>query len=295
MPEVSADSLDLFCLEDTVWIACAETGLSVYDFPFDRYFACRRPWQRPATITAIGRFGVTTNYSQLYNELQSVGVQLIHSPEQYRLASELTEWYPRIQELTPRSVWFSEPPSPDKVEELFDWPIFVKGSRQTSRHKAELAIVHSAVEFERVAEMYRHNPILHWQPFVCREYVRLRPVDGATGDKVPPAFEFRTFWWRGECVGAGPYWAGFSSYKWTRAEEQEALSLARKVATRINVPFLVVDVAQTVAGKWIAIECNDGQESGYAGVPPIALWNNLIDAERKHQAKHYSTVQRPGT
>ena len=59
------------------------------------------------------------------------------------------------------------------------------------------------------------------------------------------------------------------------------MSLAREVASRIGVPFLVVDVAQTVEGKWIAIECNDGQESGYAGVPPIALWNNLIEIERK--------------
>jgi hypothetical protein len=117
-------------------------------------------------------------------------VRLIHTPEQYKLASELTEWYPRIQEFTPRSVWFSEPPSPEVVEELFGWPVFVKGSRQTSRHNAQLSIIHSDEELERVAELYRHNPILHWQPFVCREYVRLRPVDGDAGDKIPPSFEF---------------------------------------------------------------------------------------------------------
>jgi hypothetical protein len=280
--EVKADTLDLFCLEDVVWVAAAETGLSSYDFPFDRFFACRRPWLLPETVSAIGRFGVTTNYSQLYAELQNSGVRLIHSPEQYRLASELTEWYPKIQQLTPRSVWFAEPPSSRTVEELFDWPVFVKGSRQTSRHKAELSVIHSAAEFERVAELYRRDPILHWQPFVCREYLRLRPVDGATGEKVPPSFEFRTFWWRGECVGAGPYWAGFSSYQWTAPEEQTALRLASAAARLIDVPFLVVDIAQTRAGEWIVIECNDGQESGYAGVSPIALWNNLTAAERQH-------------
>lgn len=59
------------------------------------------------------------------------------------------------------------------------------------------------------------------------------------------------------------------------------MRLAREVVTRISVPFLVVDVAQTMEGKWIAIECNDGQESGNAGVPPIGLWDNLIDVERK--------------
>jgi len=35
LPEINADSLDLFLLEDTVWIACAETGISSYDFPME--------------------------------------------------------------------------------------------------------------------------------------------------------------------------------------------------------------------------------------------------------------------
>jgi ATP-grasp domain, R2K clade family 3 len=93
-------------------------------------------------------------------------------------------------------------------------------------------------------------------------------------------FPFDRFFFRGDCVGAGPYWADFSSYKWKRTEEQEAMALAHEVAMRVGAPFLVVDVAQTAEGEWIAIECNDGQESGYSGVPPIGLWNNLINLER---------------
>ncbi len=58
------------------------------------------------------------------------------------------------------------------------------------------------------------------------------------------------------------------------------MAIAYEVARRIDVPFLVVDVAQTIEGNWIAIECNDGQESGYAGIPPVGLWNNLIGVER---------------
>lgn len=59
------------------------------------------------------------------------------------------------------------------------------------------------------------------------------------------------------------------------------MALAYEVARRIGAPFLVIDVAQTLEGNWIAIECNDGQESGYAGIPPIGLWNTLIDVERR--------------
>jgi hypothetical protein len=46
------------------------------------------------------------------------------------------------------------------------------------------------------------------------------------------------------------------------------------------VPFLVVDVAQDVDGRWWVIECNDGQEAGYAGVSPFALWQRVVELER---------------
>ena len=47
----------------------------------------------------------------------------------------------------------------------------------------------------------------------------------------------------------------------------------------IKVLFLSVDIAKTQQDKWIVIEVNDGQESGYAGVNRIALWNNIIRVE----------------
>jgi hypothetical protein len=35
----------------------------------------------------------------------------------------------------------------------------------------------------------------------------------------------------------------------------------------------------TADGNWIVIECNDGQESGYAGVLPLAMWAKMIAIE----------------
>ena len=276
--------LDVFLLEDAVWIAAAEVGLPSYDFQFDLYFACRRPWQRPDSINAVGRVGVKADYPELYSRLDSQGIRLINSPEQHQLASESTEWYPRLSDLTPRSLWFDEPPHSSEITRHFDWPVFLKGSRQTSRHKAELSVIGSPTEYDRAVALYKQDAILRWQPLVCREYINLRPVDGCTGDKVPAAFEFRTFWWYGHCVGAGPYWAAFASYRWTTHEEAAALSVAADASRRLNLPFLVVDVAQTAEGKWIVIECNDGQESGYAGIAPLVLWNRVVDIERDHLA-----------
>ena len=49
-----------------------------------------------------------------------------------------------------------------------------------------------------------------------------------------------------------------------------------EVARRLRVPFLVIDFAETAEGEWVVIECNDGQDSGYAGVDARAMWRRVI-------------------
>jgi hypothetical protein len=273
-------SLDLLLVEETLWVLYASTGTPAYDFSLDRLLACRRLWQRPDQIAAVARFGAVPDYAATWAALRGEGIALIHNPVEHRRASELPDWYPLLAHLTPRSVWFEHPPAASEVRRTFDWPVFVKGSRQTSRHQADLAIARSAEEFDRIMAAYREDAILAWQPVVCRELVHLRPVAGETGNKVPAAFEFRTFWWHGELAGCGPYWSAFGEYDWTEDERREGLRVAREAAHAVAVPFLVVDIAQTKTGQWIVIECNDGQESGYAGVSPFALWSRLLELER---------------
>ncbi len=277
-----APAYDLVLLEETVWLLVAPTGLPSYDFVFAEFFACRRPWERPAEVLAVGRFGVTQTYAEFYDQQLAAGVRLIHTPEQYLLASELPHWYPRLAELTPRSQWFAAPPAASVIEQDFAWPVFVKAARQTSRKRASFSIVASAAQYELVKEHYESDRALQGQAFVCREYVPLRRIAAETNDQIPPAFEFRTFWWYGECVGAGPYWGPL--YQWTAAEERAALALAGEAARRLALPFVAIDLAQTAAGAWIVIECNDGQESGYGAISPFALWQAVLGAERRRTA-----------
>ncbi len=121
--------------------------------------------------------------------------------------SELPRWYPKLEGLTPKSCWFAQPPRLEALEPLLRWPLFIKGSRQTSRHRAALSIVRSPEDYQRVVAAYRDDPILHWQEFVCRELIELRPVAAEPTEKVPASFEFRTFWYKGHCIGAAQYWA----------------------------------------------------------------------------------------
>jgi len=271
---------DLFQVEELLWVLNAPTGKGIYDFGFDRFFACRRPYQLPDSLEVVARVGVWNDYAERYRELAAEGVKLVHSPEQHLLATELPHWYPRLTDLTPRSVWYDTRPDAKTVEDTLGWPVFVKGERQTSRHRKSLSIIEGPEQFERAMATYATDPILHWQRVVCRELRPLRRVEEGAPDRIPSSFEFRTFWWRGELVGWGPYWWQGTPYTMNEAEQREALGLGREVPRRMDVPFLVVDLAQEVSGRWIVIECNDGQESGYAGVSPFALWRNILELQR---------------
>lgn len=268
---------DLLLVEDALWLLTKPTGAGVYDFAFDRMFACRRPYEPPPDLTAIARVGAIADYEDYYQQWRKRGVRLVHTPEEHRRASELPSWYPLLEGLTPRSIWFSQPPTAAVIERELGWPIFMKGSRQTSRHQKSLSIIEGPAAYTRALDVYARDPILFWQDLVCRSYVQLRPVEVATADRIPSSFEFRTFWWHGELAGFGRYWWAGKTYDITRTERDAAIALASEAARRVNVPFLVIDVAQDIAGTWLVIECNDGQESGHAGVPAIGLWQRLVE------------------
>ena len=255
-----------------------QTGVSVYDFRFDNLFCCRRPYEITDTVEAIARIGAIDKYQDLYESLKDRNIVLINNPKEHRMASELTDWYPLIEDLTPKSQWFNHIPTVMEITSNFDFPIFIKGSRQTSKHDEKLSIARSKNDLEYILNEYYKNDILHWQKLVCREYVNISPVKYTLSSyKVTPGFEFRTFWLNGDLVGAGHYWSGFCKYDWDEEQKIKALKIAQQAVDKLQVPFLVVDLALTVDNNWIVIECNDGQESGYAGISPIGMWNQILD------------------
>lgn len=277
---------DIFQLEESVWLSVKPVGVGAYDFSFEPLFSCRRPYEMPEKSEIICRLGAFSDYEDTFNKFLQVGFSLVNSVEQHFRASELPLWYPLIEEFTPRSIWFDKIPKIQDIEANFSYPVFIKGARQTAKHQASLSIARDRTELIAILEEYQRNPILHWQQLVCREFIELRKIDTVSTQKVSPSFEFRSFWYKGNLVGVGHYWSEFVNYDWTKEQEVGALKLASEVCTRIDVPFLVIDLALTNDGKWIVIECNDAQESGYVGVEPIAMWKNIIELEN-------SLVQQP--
>lgn len=253
------------------------TGTPIYDFDFRQYFNCRTPYHVVDELPGVARIGAFEDYCSVFEEALTNGIRLINTPEEQERSSWLPGWYPLIAEHTPRSRWYPEIPEFDEIAAEFALPVFIKGARQTSRHQAAASVIRDRGDYERAIAIYRADSVLHWQRFVCREFVPLRKVEGDAGMKVAPAFEFRTFWYGRQFLGAGRYWYAVPEYRWTEQERNDALTLAEKVAIAVDCGFLVVDLAMTQDGRWIVIECNDGMESGYAGVSPFLLWRQLLD------------------
>src|SRR5262245_38782860 len=111
---------ELLLLEERLWLLTSPTGLPIYDFDFRTWFRTRMPLQPPEQITAVARVGAVTDYNRFYDECKDSGIALIHSPKQYRRATQLDGWYPLMPELTPPSVCFHNRPTLEQVKAKFE-------------------------------------------------------------------------------------------------------------------------------------------------------------------------------
>lgn len=270
-------ALDIFELEGAVAIAAAPVGLAAYDFAFRDAFACRSVVYG-TELPVLARVGAIDDYNAFHADLVGAGLRPLHDQAQHARAASLCGWEPRIRGLTPETLVADALPPAAEVGERFGWPVFLKGDRQTSRHRAELSIARDPADYERIRTAWATDPILHWQRAAVRRFVPLRRV-GDHPSGLQASYEFRVFCWHGRVVGLGPYWTS-QKYAADARDEDAIRALATRAAGLVDVPFLVVDVAQTAAGDWTVIECNDGQESSYAGVLPLAVWRGVVDAAR---------------
>ena len=266
----------LINVEDCLWVLSNPIGLPVYDFKFEDNFRCNHPIYIDAEINVVARLGATNDYQARYDYFGELGIKLIHTSIEYELSSRLPKWYPLISDLTSKSIWYDVFPSVKEVENNFSWPIFIKGERQTNRHDRSKSIIESPSQLNELKEIWKNDEILYWQKIVCREFINLKKVAEDHKIALPKSFEFRTFWWYNECVGFGKYWTS-ENYQLSDSEKDAMLKVASLAAKRLAVKFLVIDMALTENNEWIIIECNDGQDAGYAGVNPFLLWSNVVN------------------
>jgi hypothetical protein len=265
-------------INGAVCVACQKTNFDIYDFDFRQYFETR-PVIKDTTLPVILRTGAIDDYESLSDTLMEFGLSLINSASQHAMASLLPNWYPKIKEFTARSVWYETLPAAETILAEFTFPVFIKGERQTNRHSRATSIANNLADLENILYYWKQDEVLGWQRLICRDFIELERIGEHAGDKIQPSKEFRIFLWKNSAVGIGHYWTEFEKVELAVSERAHIIKLAEEISTIVDVPFLVVDVAKKADGDWIVIELNDGQESGYAGVNKLQLWQKIIDIE----------------
>lgn len=251
-----------------------------YDFDYRTHFECSSIVSETAEPVLL-HIGAIEDYADVTAALNQIGMRPLVSEAMHLRCSTIEKWYPSIKEKTPYTKVFEELPDIEEILRDFSFPFFVKGNRQTNRHKKSQCIIENIEGYERLRTEWKNDPVLSWQKAAIREYVPLQAIDSTSfPDMVPISYEFRFFYFDGKCMGYGPYWTIGDKYLLSESDLPAARELANWAANRLSVWFVSVDLAKTQDGRWIIIEVNDAQESGYAGVNPIELWNNIISTAR---------------
>ena len=268
---------DFFNIGD-IAILYRHTGNNAYDFDFRRYFDCKSIVAETKSPVLL-HIGAIEDYSGVCAVLDDMGMKPLTYEGEHLRSSTIEEWYPALKDRTPRTRVYDTLPTVEELLENFTFPVFIKGNRQTNRHRRSQCIIENAEAYGKLREEWAKDPVLSWQKAAIREYVPLMTIDRTSWpDMVPISYEFRFFYFEDRCVGWGPYWTISPEYFLAPEDEEEVLALTKWAAERVATGFVAIDVAKTAQGQWIVIEVNDAQESGLAGVNPLALWKNTIEA-----------------
>jgi ATP-grasp domain, R2K clade family 3 len=107
------------------------------------------------------------------------------------------------------------------------------------------------------------------------QLVKLRSRSIMPGDFLRSR-EYRLFVCRSQVLAFGYYWDEFEDeFELTEVDRSSLYKLAIAAATKVNVPYLIVDIGQLESGDWIVIEIGDAQFAGMSHVSIVELWSKL--------------------
>ncbi|MBC8139682.1 MAG: ATP-grasp domain-containing protein [Fibrella sp.] len=282
--EPSASARDVVASTEAARLA----GATVYTMPAD-FSVCETaeialhhvPKQgEPTPAFWIGYIPEPGRYEAIYNAARSKNIVLANTRVQHLNAQEFDRTYPKLAELTARSVVVSSADFltvTDAVESVGGFPVFVKGAVQSRKSKGwKACVAESLDELHALIVALLDLSNRSRGRVILRELLPLR-IAGYTPNGFPMGREFRVFVYNGVVVGTGYYWETASNEqdKLTSGEKEALHALATEAARRVGTPYIAVDIGQLTDSTWRVIETGDAQFSGLSQIPKIALWNAL--------------------
>jgi len=240
------------------------------------------PTDDPVTGVYRGWMLRPERYGALYAALADRGIRLLNDPAAYAHCHHLPNWYPSLEQWTPRSVWLrtdGDVTSDQLAAALrpFDGGrVIVKDFVKSQKHHwDEACFIPSSDDLANVEQIVRRfielqGPDLN-EGLVLRKFEDFEPLAAHSRSGMPLTREYRVFFLNGEPILSSEYWEE-GAYDGPEPPLDDLCAVAARVASR----FFTMDVAQHIDGRWRIVELGDGQ---VAGLPeradPLVFYREL--------------------
>ena len=160
MMDIRKISDDFFTIGN-IAILYRKTGNDVYDFNFRNNFECRSIISE-IDVPVLLHIGAVEDYAGIEAALEELGMRLLVYEEEHLRCSTIEKWYPVLKEKTPFTKVYDELPSVEELLKDFTFPVFVKGNRQTNRHRKSQCIIDNEDQYNpSTGDDRRENKILY--------------------------------------------------------------------------------------------------------------------------------------
>ncbi len=256
-----------------------------------------------------GLFGDTTRISKLYDGYKNLYRGWILKPERYQQMCNILDhniitdydsymwsynfssWYNSLQESTPFSICIDKS-NIDKygldfvvngIKDIFnDSPLFVKDFLKSRKHEwYDACFIRDASDSSEVLRVVNNLISLQGTDFhgglVFRNFLELKKIGVHAKSKMPLPLEFRVFFLNKIPIFCTPYWNDGATYPNNNIYPPK--DWLHHVGSKLQSPFVALDIAQDIKDKWWVIEVNDG---GSAGLP------DHVDTKQFYNLLHQS-------
>jgi ATP-grasp domain, R2K clade family 3 len=261
-------------------------GCKVYSIPrdFERCGTAENAlWHIPnyAEPTAgmwIGYIPELERYEAIYNAALDKNIKLLNTPLQHKTAMEFDLFYPYLQGLTPESITITSTAECAEAAKILGFPLFIKGAIQSRKRQGwESCTANNPEELIKLTEWLLTLKYGSRGRVIVRKLVNLRSTRKASNG-FPISREFRVFLYNNQVLEYGYYWNTKDDLsKLSTQEEKAVLDLAVLASTRLNIPYISIDIGQLETGEWIVIEVGDAQFAALGHIPMLELCNKLKD------------------
>ena len=233
--------------------------------------------QVPENSVVLSRYASLPFYSFFEDVLELKNSTLTHPYSDYEYISEM-KWYEDLKRSTP-TTWFTLDDVPDNLDSGY----IVKGLTYSRKYDWNRSMY--AKDFSSllgVVARLKNDPLLGGS-LVFREYVPLKSY-GTQQSGLPLTEEWRCFFVGDTLISSGFYWSTYEGAIDYNELPPEGLSVVMEAAstvvgaTKSAHIFYTIDVAQTMEGKWIVIELNEGSQAGLSSIDANHFYTKLKEA-----------------